>query len=375
MTASKNYLAEYISQHASIIHLVLTEEGLIKQANNFASKIAGKELAATHISDFFTGFNAGLDMQALMEGSLRKSMLNINTAANIPESLYFTSFRKGNEILLIGEFDHGEVEKLRSSMLGLNNELNNLARELHKKNAQLEQLNRLKNDFIGMAAHDLRNPISSIYSFTDFMLESDGVLDPSDLLMILETIKRSSEFMLNLLNELLDVVKIESGKLELNMSLTNLDQLLYKNIELNSVIASKKDIALLCNIPQKLPLISLDALKIEQVLNNLISNAIKYSHSNTKVSVSAFATEKSIVVTVQDQGQGIPKEELDKLFIPFSKISVKGTAGEKSIGLGLSIVKRIITGHKGRLWVESEVGRGTSFHFSLPFESIAIQQN
>lgn len=375
MINSMNYLAEYMDQHASIIQLVLNEDGLIKQANSFASKIAGKELTATHINDFFTGFNAGLDMQALMEGSLRKFMLNINTAANIPESLYFTSFRKGNEILLIGEFDHGEVEKLRSSMLGLNNELNNLARELHKKNAQLEKLNKLKNEFIGMAAHDLRNPISSIYSFTDFMLESDSVIDPTDLLMILETIKRSSEFMLNLLNELLDVVKIESGKLDLNLTLTDLEQLLHKNIELNSVIASKKNITLLCNIPQKLPDISVDALKIEQVLNNLISNAIKYSHSNTKVSISAFATDKSIVVTVQDQGQGIPKEELDKLFIPFSKISVRGTAGEKSIGLGLSIVKRIITGHRGRLWVESEVGQGTSFHFSLPFGNIAMQQN
>ncbi len=129
---------------------------------------------------------------------------------------------------------------MRTSMLGMNNELNNMTRELLKKNVQLEQLNKLKNEFLGMAAHDLRNPIASIYSLSEFVIASEDLNGSVELRKIIETIKQSSEFMLNLLNELLDVVKIESGKLELNMHLTDIEKLLRKNLELNSLMAAKK---------------------------------------------------------------------------------------------------------------------------------------
>ncbi len=367
MKTINKILVDYLEQTASVVLLVLDKGGVITHANAFAVKMAGRDLISSHVNDFFTGFNAGLDMAALMDGSLSRSMLNINTDDNMPETFYFSSFQTDEGIALIGEFDHGEVKNLRASMLGMNNELNNMTRELLKKNAQLEQLDKLKNEFLGMAAHDLRNPIASIYSLSDFVIESEDLNGSEDLRKIIETIKQSSEFMLNLLNELLDVVKIESGKLELNLQLTDIEKLLRKNLELNSLMAAKKDIRLVLNIPQKMPDIHLDAMKIEQVLNNLLSNAIKYSHRNTTVNVNAFSTGKCVMVCVQDQGQGIPKNELDKVFTAFSNISVRGTAGEKSTGLGLNIVKRIITGHQGRLWVESEVGKGTSFHFTLPF--------
>jgi signal transduction histidine kinase len=101
-------------------------------------------------------------------------------------------------------------------------------------------------------------------------------------------------------------------------------------------------------------------------LNNLISNALKFSEPGTAVTVQASRVNGSVVVSVRDQGQGIPAEELDKLFKPFSKTSVRGTAGEKSTGLGLAICRRIVEGHHGRIWAESEVGKGSVFNFSLP---------
>jgi signal transduction histidine kinase len=174
--------------------------------------------------------------------------------------------------------------------------------------------------------------------------------------------------MLNLLEELLDVVKIESGKLQLNFENVRIEDILRKNIKINTIIAANKDINLVLNVPQDISEVELDVVKIDQVLNNLISNAIKYSHSNTAVTISAFSTQKEVLISVQDQGQGIPKEEIDKIFIPFSKISVRGTAGEKSTGLGLSIVKKIVIGHLGRIWVESEVGKGSTFYFTLPLK-------
>jgi signal transduction histidine kinase len=359
-------LISYLDNHSSLLKITVGTDGIITHANHFAERLAGRSLQSTHIQDFFTGFNANLDIEKLLTEEIENTLYNVNTYRGLPETYYFTTFKIPEGMILIGEMNSMEIEEMRKSMVSFNNELNNLTRELHKKNIQLDQLNKLKDQFLGMAAHDLRNPISSIIMFSELVLESEDYEISEELRQILEVIKNSSEFMLRLLEELLDVVKIESGKLQLNFEKVNLHDLLKKNIELNTLLAAKKDIKLSLNVPQQLPRLSIDPVKIEQVLNNLISNAIKYSFNNTTVTVSAFSSAQQVVVSVQDQGQGIPKNEMDKLFVPFAKLSIQGTAGEKSTGLGLSIVKRIIAGHFGRIWVESEEGRGSNFSFSLP---------
>lgn len=361
-------LNQYLDNDSSLIKLTVDHYGVIKHANNYASKLAGRELKETNLSEFFTAFNAMLDIRELLAERIENKLLNVNTYRKLPQTFYFTSFKTTNGIILIGEMNSIEMEELRGTMVSLNNELNNLTRELQKKNIQLDQLNKLKNQFLGMAAHDLRNPIASILMFSEFVLETQGEEINDELRQILDMIKTSSQFMLNLLEELLDVVKIESGKLELKYETVRLEDILRKNIKINSIIAAKKDIKLVMNVPQEMAEVELDIIKIDQVLNNLISNAIKFSQSNTTVTISAFSTQKEVLISIQDQGQGIPKEEIDKIFIPFSKISVRGTAGEKSTGLGLSIVKKIVIGHLGRIWVESEVGKGSTFYFTLPLK-------
>lgn len=369
MSEINTRLANYIDDHSSMIKLTVASNGEIIKANAFAERLAGKPLIATHIKEFFTDFNARLDIDKLLQDEITKALFNVNTFRNLPETFYFTSLKISEGMVLIGELNNTETQDLRKTMISLNNELNNLTRELQKKNVQLDQLNNLKNQFLGMAAHDLRNPISSIMMYSDFAKETNDYRSSDDLRMIIDLIRNSSEFMLKLLDELLDLVKIESGKLHLNFEKANLETLLKKNIEINALLAKKKEIKLVVNIPQSLPEIDIDPLKIEQVLNNLISNAIKYSHNKTTVTVNAFSTGKHVLISVHDQGQGIPKDELQKVFAPFSKISVKGTAGEKSTGLGLSIVKRIVTGHQGRIWVESEPGKGSAFSFTLPLKN------
>lgn len=366
MSHFNSRLLHYLDNHSSVLKITVDKYGMITHANNFALQLAGRPLQSTHIKDFFTDFNANLDIEKLLTEEIVNTLYNVNTYSGLPGTYYFNSFKIPEGIILMGEINNFEVEEMRKTMISLNNELNNLTRELNKKNIQLDQLNKLKDQFLGMAAHDLRNPISSIIMFSELVLESDDYEISDELRQILGVIKNSSEFMLKLLEELLDVVKIESGKLQLNFEKTHLEDFLRKNIEINLLLAAKKDIGLRLNIPQPLPIVWFDPVKIEQVLNNLISNAIKYSHNNTTVTVSAFGSGQHVVISVQDQGQGIPKEEIDKLFVPFAKISVRGTAGEKSTGLGLSIVKRIVTGHLGRIWVESEVGKGSTFYFSLP---------
>jgi len=363
-------LVRYLDDHASMIKLTIADNGAILKANAFAEQLAGRALRETHIKDFFTDFNARLDIEKLLQDEMSNALLNVNTFRNMPETFYFTTFKTEEGMVLIGELDNAEIKEMRNTMISLNNELNNLTRELQKKNVQLDQLNNLKNQFLGMAAHDLRSPISSIMMFCELVLESesDDYIISDRLQKIMEVIRTSSEFMLKLLEELLDVVKIESGKLDLNFVKVNPEDFLKKNMDINALLAAKKEINLVLNIPEPLPEIAIDPIKIEQVLNNLISNAIKFSNNKTTVTVSAFSTGSHLLISVRDEGQGIPENEIPKLFAPFSKISVKGTAGENSTGLGLSIVKRIVTGHLGRIWVESEVGKGSVFSFTLPLK-------
>jgi signal transduction histidine kinase len=133
----------------------------------------------------------------------------------------------------------------------------------------------------------------------------------------------------------------------------------------NRLIASRKNITLDLEA-DSIPMALFDAAKMEQVLDNLTTNAIKYSPRGSQVHIRLQTSAEEILLSVQDEGPGIPPAELDKLFKPFQKTSVKSTAGEKSTGLGLVIVKRIVTGHGGRIWVESQVGTGSVFYVAVP---------
>jgi PAS domain S-box-containing protein len=246
--------------------------------------------------------------------------------------------------------------------------------EIAQKNTQLIELNAVKNQLLGMAAHDLRNPLSVVSTASAFLLDDAGRLLPeAKRTDFLRRINFSSEFMLKMIDDLLDVARIEAGKLDLKLEDGDLCCLIEENLTMNRMLAKKKDIRLDFASERGLPLFRFDRGKVEQVLNNLISNALKFSEPGTAVTVQASRVNGSVVVSVRDHGQGIPAEELDKLFKPFSKTSVRGTGGERSTGLGLAICRKIVEGHHGRIWAESEVGKGSVFSFSLPVPVAALE--
>jgi len=251
----------------------------------------------------------------------------------------------------------------------LNNELATAQRELAKKNAELGRLNDLKNQFLGIAAHDLRNPLEVILAYSDFLLnEADTKLDAQQVGFI-HKINSSSEFMLALVNDLLDISRIEAGRLELELSPIDVAALVSRNVSLNRVLAAKKEIDISLEHDESVGRMMLDAPKIEQVLNNLIGNAIKFSPPGSRVEVKLARFDERVIISVTDEGPGISPEELEKLFRPFERGRAQSTAGEKSTGLGLAIVKRIITGHGGDIRVESATGKGAVFSVSLPLNS------
>jgi signal transduction histidine kinase len=258
-----------------------------------------------------------------------------------------------------------DAEAMVERMTEVNNELTNLQRELARKNAELERLHDEKNRFLGMAAHDLRNPLGIIQAYAEFLLHDDALELEGKQTRFLESIHDSSRFMLQLVNDLLDVSKIEAGAIDLSPETTDLAELVERIARLNRLLASEKEIEVELQAPDSLDAV-VDPGKIEQVLTNLLTNAVKYSEEGTTVRVELREGEDGVVLAVADEGQGIPPDELAELFEPFASTSVETTAGESSTGLGLAITQRIVQAHGGEIEVESEVGEGSTFTVRLP---------
>jgi signal transduction histidine kinase len=263
------------------------------------------------------------------------------------------------------EFD--DEYAMYNDMSSLNNELANTKRKLIKKTTELERINKLKDQMLGMAAHDLRNPLSVIQNYADFLMEDikkgRAVEEQYELA---KEIKESSEYMVEIVEGMLDISAIESGSVSLNREEVDLHSLIQRTVSLNRPSAEKKNIQLEINLCDGTCVKSIDYHKFQQVLNNLISNAIKFSEAGTTTTVGVKKDEKGMTIYVADQGQGIPEKDLDKLFRPFAKIGVEATAGEKSTGLGLAITKKIVEAHGGRIDVDTKVGKGTTFYIRLP---------
>lgn len=236
--------------------------------------------------------------------------------------------------------------------------------ELKEAMEKLQTLNTQKDQYMGMAAHDLRSPITVIQGFTDLLLHPKT--PPADYPEIVRVIRETLHNMLKLLDDILDITAIESGKLALRSRRVRLRSYMEDILHLNGMLAERKNIRLDEDFPPNLGEGWFDPLRIEQVFNNLLSNAFKFSHAGTTVTVSGRRVDGGIEFAVTDQGQGIRRDELDRVFGEFQKMSTRPTAGEQSTGLGLSICKRIVELHGGTIYVDSEVGRGSRFAFTLP---------
>lgn len=234
---------------------------------------------------------------------------------------------------------------------------------------QLVELNELKNKFLGIAAHDLRNPLGVIKGYLWLLMS--GRLNDMRAKDVMQQMGKSCQTMLNLINDLLDISAIESGHLNLRLEKVNLYEYLGECHSSNLILAKAKSIDLNLDLKPsiELPLVTLDKDRISQVINNLITNAIKFSFPDTVITLRAQRKGDEIVISVVDQGQGIPEPEITHIFNEFNKASPRPTAGETSTGLGLAIVKRMVEAHHGRIWVESELNKGSTFSFMLPIKA------
>lgn len=248
----------------------------------------------------------------------------------------------------------------------LNNELTNLQREMSKKNRELEELNSQKDRFLGMAAHDVRGALTVVDVYSQFVMRELGASASETVREYMQNMHQSISYMAQLVNDFLDLSVISSGNLQLNLTPADMAEITARIVSIHRVLAERKGIELCLESSVDSYSMLVDANKIEQVLSNLINNALKFSPSDTRVRVGVEEVDQGCRIWVEDQGPGIPEDELEGLFQPFERTSVKSSAGEKSSGLGLAIALKIVQGHGGRIDAKSRPGEGSRFTVLLP---------
>ncbi|MGA2090413.1 MAG: ATP-binding protein [Endomicrobiales bacterium] len=226
-----------------------------------------------------------------------------------------------------------------------------------------KELDNIKEEFLHSITHDLRNPMTSIMGFLRFMLdEVAGPISPQQKKM-LETMDRASHRLLGLINDILDIAKMESGTLVLSLAESDVKSLASRNVEILEAIALRRSITMSIDCPDDLPKIVVDGELIERVFGNLINNALKFTPEQGRVTVAIRALPDHFLCSVTDTGEGIPPDYLDKIFNKFQQVSGQHKGGT---GLGLTICKHIVEAHKGTICVESKLGEGSTFKFTIP---------
>jgi len=244
-------------------------------------------------------------------------------------------------------------------------------RQLEESLEKLRDLSTLKDEFMGIASHDLKNPLTGILGFASILDQSltNGTTISETPHALLALILKNARIMQKIINDFLDFRAMEDGQITLELESVDLNAMAAKSLEQNSTYAAGKGIALDMQLTDNLPAVFADAARIRQVVDNLISNAIKFSGRDSRVCVSTRVTESNVLFEVSDCGPGLTDEDLQKIFVKYAKLSNKPTAGEKSSGLGLAICKKMIDLNGGEIGGRNNPDRGAAFWFKLPISS------
>ncbi len=258
------------------------------------------------------------------------------------------------------EFKVADLEKTIKS-------LEDKRKNLEETKVKLEDLNRQKDELFASIVHDIKNPVSTIRSFVNLLKSYD--LTSKEQSNIMQSILSTSSRIYKLVEEVSRVISDDKNINKTNLDFDQLNDVVESIFSNYEVIAKSKNIKFEKNLDRNLPLIMFDQIKLEQVIDNLISNAVKYSPKETKVVVQTFQNEDYVVCEVKDTGYGLSQEEIIKAFEKGVVLNNKPKGEDESTGDGLWIVKKIVEQHKGRVWVKSKLGSGSTFAFKLPIKN------
>jgi signal transduction histidine kinase len=262
--------------------------------------------------------------------------------------------------LLAERMNHmaGELERF-------DKEQRHAAAELARLNDQLGQASKAKSEFLANMSHELRTPMNAVLGYTDLILDDIFGEVPAPIRETLERVKTNGQHLLGLINDVLDLSKMEAGQLTLSLGEYAMADVVHTVVAAVESLAAGKKLALKTVVPADLPAGRGDERRLTQVLLNLTGNAIKFTDAG-EVSIEARAANESFVVSVSDTGPGISEADQQKIFEEFQQADTSSTRVKGGTGLGLSISRRIVELHGGRLWVESVPGEGSTFLFTVP---------
>jgi len=258
------------------------------------------------------------------------------------------------------------LEEKRELLERLNTKLEESNRELNEANARLRELSAMKEEFLALTTHDLRSPLTVISGVINFFTSGrlgDMTAEQKNMVSMME---RNTQNLIELVNDLLDASKLESGTMRLDAATIELRGLVGELKEQMQPLAREKEIALEEDVPEDLPELRADRAKLRRVLVNLVSNALKFTPKGGHVRLGAAREGRFVRVSVTDTGVGIQREELHDIFDKYAQARSRATRSEKGTGLGLYITRQLVELHGGKISVQSEVGKGSTFSFTIP---------
>jgi len=265
----------------------------------------------------------------------------------------------------------GELNRLVQALDLTNRLLQRTNHELALARREAEEQRQLKEEFARNISHEMRTPLNIILGFSEIMYRTPEVYGdfawPPTLRRDIAEIRRSARYLSDFVDDILDLARVESAQLPLRREPTDIGAIVEEAAEVGRRLLAEKRVQLLVQLPAGLPPVPVDRVRIRQVLINLLANAARYTEQG-HIRVSAAQKGSELVISVSDTGAGIPPDQLETIFDEFRQVDAWRPAALEGKGLGLAIARRFVQAHGGRIWAESELGRGSTFYFSLPLE-------
>lgn len=267
------------------------------------------------------------------------------------------------------------IQEVRELNETLQQKIDDATKELRASNAQLRKLDGAKDEFISMASHQLRTPLTSIKGYIDMMLEGDaGEITPMQRQFLTEAFV-SSERMVHLINDFLNVSRLQTGKFTVEQRPTDVARVVTQELDGLKISASQRGLTFSFKPPKKLPQLLVDEAKIRQVVMNFADNALYYSKPNSTIRVALKQDDEDIIFTIKDTGIGVPEAEQAELFTKFFRATNARKQRPDGTGVGLYLAKRVVVAHGGSIIFSSEEGKGSTFGFRLPLEPLRVRDN
>lgn len=264
------------------------------------------------------------------------------------------------------------IEEVRELNATLQQRISEATKELRTSNAQLQRLDKAKDEFVSMASHQLRTPLTSVKGYISMVIEGDVGKVSDSQKHLLEEAFTSSERMVHLINDFLNVSRLQTGKFLVEKRPVDLAKVVGQELESLATNAKSRNLSFTYRAPKNLPMLNLDEGKMRQVIMNFSDNALYYSHENTKIAVRLVLQKNDIVFTVKDTGIGVPRAEQSQLFTKFYRASNARKQRPDGTGVGLFLAKKVIDAHGGHVVFESSEGKGSTFGFSLPLHELRV---